>query len=79
MANWPESAPARQIFRNGYIAELRRARKSFTCSQCIEEIEKGTLYYSVTKGGGGLGSLKYPDRIHTDCLNLWFNKHPGGD
>lgn len=66
--------PATKIIRNGYIAELRKARKSFTCSQGHKEIEKGTLYYSVTIGGGGLGSLKYPDRVHLDCLEEFLRR-----
>jgi len=54
------------IATNGYIFTVRRARKEFICCICGREITRGESYYEVTIGGGGLGSLKLPERI---CLS----------
>ena len=62
-------APAKQIITGGYIADLRVAKKYHQCEVCRKLIEMGTQYYTVVKGGGGLGWLKHPDRVHIDCLN----------
>lgn len=65
--NRPEF-PAR-ITLNGKIADRTFAqRKSFTCWHCKGEIPQFTYYYSVVIAGGGLGSLKFPDRIHEECI-----------
>jgi hypothetical protein len=53
---------------NGRIADLRKSRKAHKCAECGLLIEPGEYYYSVVIGGGGLGSLKFPDRYHVECL-----------
>ena len=65
-------APDTKICKDGYIAELRKARKSFTCNHCHQEIKKGEQYYSVILGGGGLAWIKYPYRLHIDCLEAFL-------
>jgi len=57
---------------NGKIATLRRARKTHKCVECGLPIEPKTHYYSVTLGGSGLGSLKFPDDIHIECINKYL-------
>lgn len=63
-----------QIIRNGRIAELRRAMKTYICKQCGETIENGNYYYAVVIGGGGLGSLKFPSRVHQECIETYLSK-----
>lgn len=57
------------ICRNSYIATLVRARKEYECNACGYHIEPHEEYYEVVKGGGGLGWLKHPYRVHTCCIN----------
>ncbi|MBA7668345.1 hypothetical protein ES703_76455 [subsurface metagenome] len=58
------------IRRNGKIATLTLAtRKTFTCAECVLPIPRHTHYYSVVLGGSGLGSTKFPDRAHIECVN----------
>jgi len=66
------------IRRNGRIAELRQARKEYQCDQCKQVIKKRWLYYSVVIGGGGLGSLKYPDRCHVHCIRRFLDGQGNG-
>lgn len=54
---------------NGKIAIPRKARKGSKCDQCGLPIEKGTDYYCVYFGGAGLGDIKFPDRVHEECIN----------
>ena len=61
-------------YRDGYIADLRKARKNFACKVCQLPIEPGSKYYAIVIGGGGLGSLKFPDRTHKHCLEAYFGK-----
>jgi hypothetical protein len=61
----------KEVRRNGYIAVLRKARKGFKCCGCGFPIGAGTEYYEVVAGGGGLGWLKLPDRLHTQCLEQY--------
>jgi hypothetical protein len=57
-----------RITLNGCIAERHLSRKSFTCELCKVEIPRGVFYYSVIIAGGGLQSLKFPDRCHEGCV-----------
>ena len=66
--------PGKEIRHNGKIATLRRARTSKKCVECVLPIPVQTRYYSVVNGGGGLGSLKYPDAVHIECIRKHFNK-----
>lgn len=70
---YPEEYPERFI-KNGYIAELLKARRTFTCTVCPEPIAAGSKYYNITIGGGGLGSLKYPERCHDHCLEEFLKE-----
>ena len=45
----------------------RRAKKDYKCSKCGQLINKGELHRCIYIGGGGLGSLKFPDREHLNC------------
>lgn len=58
---------------NGRIYELRWARKAHSCYMCHENIDKGEMYCNVTIAGGGLGSIKFPDRVHTgECKEKYI-------
>ncbi len=52
----------------GRIADLRRAQKAYKCAECGYPIEPGEQYYSVITTGSGLGGIKYPDAVHTACI-----------
>lgn len=65
------------IYHNGYIADPRKARKPSVCEVCYKPIEVGSDYYAVVIGGGGLGSLKFPSRVHLDCINDFFAGQEG--
>lgn len=58
----------KELRLNGKIATLRQARKAHTCADCGLPIAKGTYYYEVVYAGSGLGSLKFPERNHIECL-----------
>jgi len=60
------------LVENGYIAQLRLERKGFKCHVCGYPIQPGNSYYTVVKGGGGLGWLKHPDRVHLECLERYL-------
>jgi hypothetical protein len=51
----------------GYIYEQHKARNSYICDVCHGVIEKGEQYYTAIIGGGGLGSIKWPARLHLTC------------
>jgi len=57
---------------NGRIAELRRSMKFYPCAQCQKAIKPGDYYYAVTIAGGGLGSIKFPWRVHEDCISQFL-------
>lgn len=65
---------ALDIRKEGHIATLTRSRKYHRCALCQEYINKGEQYYSITIGGGGLGSLKFPERTHSYCLDAFFER-----
>lgn len=58
---------------NGKVIELRKSRKEHLCLNCGLPIPAKSFYYSVTFGGAGLGSLKFPDRIHLDCVDNYLD------
>jgi len=65
--------PAR-IIVNGRIAEKRVAQyKSFTCCHCNGEIPKFSQYYSVIYAEASPGSIKYPDRVHEQCVEAFLD------
>ena len=58
---------------NGKVGIWRRARKEHTCKQCGAPILKGDHYWEVTLAGSGLGSNKFPARVHAgSCLEKEF-------
>ena len=70
-------AIAPRVIKNGFVATLRKARRCHQCQVGEQPIEAGEDYYSIVKGGGGLGWLKFPDRCHIDCLDRYFKEHNG--
>ena len=58
-------------------AELVKARGAHDCRYCPEPITRGALYYSVIVGSG-LGAIKRPDRVHTQCLERYLSRYQGG-
>lgn len=63
------------IRRNGKVAKLSKARKEHVCKQCVLPIFVDDWYWSIVLAGSGLGSIKFPTRVHTgDC----FEKEIGG-
>ena len=68
-----------RIRRNGKIATPRNARKEHRCTECPDPIAAGTLYYEVVLAGSGLGSLKFPARVHPgDCVESNLGVDNGG-
>lgn len=53
--------------------EVKKARKEHACQVCQHPIFPGFHYLAVFYGMG-LGSLKFPDRIHTWCLKDYTDK-----
>jgi hypothetical protein len=51
------------------IVTVVKARKAYKCHACGMPIELGELHCTIVQGGGGLGWLKFPDRIHFRCFN----------
>ncbi len=75
----PVSILKKQIFRGGYICDLRQGQKDHTCVVCKKLIPHDEYYYSIIKGGGGLSWLKQPDRVHAACLDRYsFDDEPSG-
>lgn len=69
------------IYRNGLIADLRtkkgRSSRGFICKKCGKPITQGQQYYDVVIGGGGLASLKNPDRTHVECIEAFLEWNYG--
>ena len=61
-----------RITINGKVAELVTARKTYKCDECGYPIVPHSDYYTVTIGGGGLGSIKFPDRVHVRCIEEYL-------
>ena len=57
---------------NGKIIQRRNARKAHSCKCCGITIVPGP-YYEITLAGSGLGSIKYPDRVHSRCLDNYLD------
>lgn len=62
------------VIECGYVATPVKARREFACTECKGAIQVGDAHYSVVIAGGGLGSLKFPDRVHQDCLEKYLNE-----
>jgi len=59
----------------GYIFTERKSKRTFTCAICKQVIEPDSIYYEVIKGGGGLGWIKHPDRIHLEEREQYLIKY----
>ena len=46
----------------------------YECKECGLPIEPREYYYSVTWAGSGLGSIKFPDRVHMGCVLNFLNR-----
>jgi len=62
------------VYRQNRIASLTRARKYHRCAVCQELINKGDQYYAITFSYAGLGSIKFPERCHIECMDKFFSK-----
>ncbi len=61
------------IVYNGKTFTLIKAKKEHRCIGCPHPILHGEDYWSITLNGAGLGSTKFPDRIHKgDCLSKYI-------
>ena len=63
------------VNHSGGRIEVKKARKEHTCNICELPILKGTEYYAIFYGGG-LGGLKFPDKVHKirDCIKEYADK-----
>ena len=59
--------------RTGGRVETKKARKEHNCNCCTHPIFPGSAYLAIFYGKG-LGSLKFPDNIHTWCLKDYTDK-----
>lgn len=51
------------------IAKLTRAYKVHQCIKCKSVIIPGEFYYQILVKDGGICFTKFPERMHTWCLN----------
>ena len=65
---------ANRIVHDHGNAELTTARKHHRCCVCQEYILPKSRYYAIFVGGGGLGSIKFPERVHTACLEQYYER-----
>jgi len=56
------------------IVTVRKARKEHTCSHCHSIIQGGEEYCEVVAGGSGLAGLKFPDRVHRECIDKFLRR-----
>ena len=56
---------------NGEVMVKRTARVAHRCDECKLSINPGEPYCEVTVGGGGLASIKHPERYHEYCYDLF--------
>jgi hypothetical protein len=54
-----------------YHMEKRRARKEHDCKMGDGTIAPGEEYWEMSIGGGGLGAIKFPDRVHLRCAQAY--------
>lgn len=73
MAELVHIIPQKQFTKDGRVFTLRKARVYHRCTECMHLIDPGDQYYSVTWGGTGLGSLKFPDSIHIECVDKFID------
>lgn len=64
----------KQFVRDGRICNLRTSRKCHKCDECGLIIEEKADYYTVEWAHAGLGAIKFPDRVHENCLERYFGK-----
>lgn len=57
---------------NGKVIDLKLARKEHTCTTCKQTIIPDSAYYHIVLAGSGLGSLKFPDRVHLRCIDKYL-------
>lgn len=62
-----------RIIKGSYKASVLKARKDFDCLVCPLKIRAKEHYYSIVYGNG-LGSLKFPDRVHMHCLEKYWER-----
>lgn len=67
----------RRMIIPGAILDLRTARKDHSCAECPEVIVPGEEYIEKTLAGAGLGSIKFPTRLHQRCIDKHLSK--GGE
>ncbi len=65
------------VIKNGRVADFRRAKQDHKCNECGLLIISSDNYYAVVIAGGGLGSLKNPDRVHLGCIEQHLSIKPG--
>ena len=68
----------KRIVRYGFIADLTKARKPCVCRHCSGVIRAGHEYYRISIGGGGLQSIKFPNRVHIDCVDAFLEQYREG-
>lgn len=59
----------------GKIITMVKGRKGYKCANCGMPIKPGEKHYTVIQGGGGLGWIKFPDRIHLECIEEGGQTH----
>jgi len=58
----------------GYIATPHKQGKDTDVVSVATLFEPGSHYYSLVKSGSGLGWLKFPDPVRTDCLEDYLRR-----